>query len=329
VAKQVEPAKAKSDAGDTGHRNEFAAVDALALGAPPEAESSLPALAKYLARGSKTEREKARAVYRWVTDRIAYDADSFFSGRTPDPSPEATLRQRCAVCAGYAALFTDLCRRLGLQAAVVTGYVKGISVEPGAWVTSPNHAWNAVRLGGKWCLVDATWGAGSIDGRRFRKEFTDFYFLTPPEQLTFTHLPEDAKWQTRKPALTLDEFNRRPKIGPALFQMGLSAEAVERQIAAPDFRGVVKSFKMPFPVTALTGVPVGRHLRAGADYQFEFRADRAAGFAAIVNGRVTPFSKDDGVFRATVRPAPGEMLLGVEVPGSSQSYAVLLEYTAE
>ena len=43
-------------------------------------------LADYLARPCKTDRDKARAAYRWITDRIAYDAEAFFTGKRGDNS---------------------------------------------------------------------------------------------------------------------------------------------------------------------------------------------------------------------------------------------------
>ncbi|MCS7045368.1 MAG: transglutaminase-like domain-containing protein, partial [Gemmataceae bacterium] len=55
----------------------YKAIDQHALKAPPEAEASLDSLAEYLAKPCKTDRDKARAIYRWITDRIAYDVERF------------------------------------------------------------------------------------------------------------------------------------------------------------------------------------------------------------------------------------------------------------
>ena len=56
--------------------------------------------------------------------------------------------------------------------AVVRGHAKGFGYPAGQPLAAPpDHAWNAVRLGGAWHLLDATWGAGTIDAhtRAFRR----------------------------------------------------------------------------------------------------------------------------------------------------------------
>jgi transglutaminase-like putative cysteine protease len=92
------------------------AIDRHALAAPAEAEASLPALAAYLAKPCQNDREKVRTVYRWVTDRIAYDVEARISGQRIDGSAAAVLQSRRAVCDGYANLVQDLCSRAGVQA---------------------------------------------------------------------------------------------------------------------------------------------------------------------------------------------------------------------
>lgn len=51
-------------------------LDRHALLAPREVEESLPRLVQYLVQPARTERDKARVLFRWVTDRIRYDIDA-------------------------------------------------------------------------------------------------------------------------------------------------------------------------------------------------------------------------------------------------------------
>ena len=67
----------------------YAALDEHALKAPPEAEKSVEALARYLVEPAKNDREKARVIFRWITDRIRYDTESFFKGKVTDGSAAA------------------------------------------------------------------------------------------------------------------------------------------------------------------------------------------------------------------------------------------------
>jgi transglutaminase-like putative cysteine protease len=310
-------------------KDQYKTIDAHALAAPPAVESSVASLAEYLARGAKSDREKARAIYCWITDRIAYDVEGFLSGQRPAPNTDLTLQRRMAICAGYATLFAELCKHCGLEAAVVTGYCKGLSDTPGAPVTKPDHAWSAVRLEDIWWIVDTTWGAGTIEGRQFHKEPTDYYFLVPPQQLAFTHLAEDAKWQLRTSPLTLAEFNNRPEVCPTLFQLGVTVEAVEQALRAPGYRDIVRTFRVPFPVTGSGDLPIGRFLKAGTEYRFKFKSDQAFSVVAIADNRSSNFKRVNGEFQATIRPKPGVLRIGTKARAGERGYAVLLEYVVE
>lgn len=329
LPKNGEAAQPESPATGNRSRDLYAKVDAYALAAPPEAEASLFKLAKYLHAGTKTEHERARAVYRWVTDRISYDVQALLSGHNPDPGPEATFQRKMGVCAGYSSLFVDLCQRCGLAADFIGGYSKDSASHTPTYVSKPEHAWSSVRLDGKWFLVDATWGAGTVHDRQFHKQFSDFYFATPPEQLIFTHLPENARWQLKKPTITLDEFNRRPTIGATLFEMGISAESIERVIAGASYQGIVRSFALPGEAKATGAFPVERNLRGGTQYQFEFKSNDFVSFAFIQDHRFTYFKRDNGTFRGSIRPHSGQLMVGAKLRGDQRGYAVLLEYTVE
>jgi hypothetical protein len=194
--------------GAGGEPSAFARVDSHALSAPTSAAKSVDALAAYLGQGLSSDGDKARAVYRWITNAIDYDTEAFFTGKIGSQSADAVLRSRKSVCAGYSALFADLGRRLGLTVEVVSGYAKGYGYVPGAPFTKTNHDWNAVSVDGRWRLVDSTWGAGYVDdGKRFVKEYSDFYFLTPPEKFVLRHFPVDPKWQLLEHPWTMDDYS--------------------------------------------------------------------------------------------------------------------------
>lgn len=226
------PRPAPGTAGDRAetlrlHQRDYTRVDRHALRATRAAERSLDALAAYLAAGAQDEAETARAIFRWITDRIAYDAEAFFSGRYRNLAgdPATVLARRRAVCDGYAELFLALARRAGLEAVKVSGHAKGFGYRNGRAPAGPaNHAWNAVRLRGRWHLLDATWGAGSLDAeaRRYRRGFEPHYFLTPPERFIYRHLPEEPRWQLLSRPLRAEAFAAQALPTPVFFRHGLS-----------------------------------------------------------------------------------------------------------
>lgn len=207
-------------------RSDLGGIDRHALRAPRHAARSLDALAAYLASAARDERETARAIFRWIAHNVTYNAPAFFSGRIRSEleDPEVVLRRRTAVCDGFAGLFVALATRAGLQARTITGHAKGFGYRAGQGVAGPpNHAWNAVRIRGRWRLLDPTWGTGHIDGsaRTFQREFQQHYFLTPAEQFIYGHFPEEPEWQLLRHPLTRSGFAALAHPTAVFFEHGL------------------------------------------------------------------------------------------------------------
>ncbi|UEC43069.1 MAG: hypothetical protein METHAR1v1_1060021 [Methanothrix sp.] len=197
-------------------------IDEFALAAPAGAEATPGDLARYLSMAGDGDEERARAIYRWITAKIDYDVEASKGGPGVGGrgrSPEEVLSERRGVCGEYSALFARLCQLSGLEAEVIPGIGKGSGYTVGSDIPgSRNHAWNAVKIDGEWRLVDSTWGAGYLDPRAgFVEKFEEFYFLTPPEDLVWTHLPEDPRWQLLEEPLSREEFEGLPYPKAAFF----------------------------------------------------------------------------------------------------------------
>jgi hypothetical protein len=201
----------------------LASTDELAIRAPASAASSIESLSSYLTSSAQNDIEKARAIYRWITENIAYNFEGYLAKQYGDQSAAAVLQRRTAVCAGYANLFEALGKSAGLEVVVVEGWSKGYGYVDDTLYGDPNHAWNAVSLGGNWYLIESTWGSGFIgEEKRFVRRFESYYFLVPPEQLIFTHYPLDPRWQLLAGSLTKDQFLSSPRVWPQFFEDGLA-----------------------------------------------------------------------------------------------------------
>ena len=55
-------------------------IDRHALNAPSSVEASVESLAAYLIEPATNDREKARAIFRWICENIDYNVDGFFKG---------------------------------------------------------------------------------------------------------------------------------------------------------------------------------------------------------------------------------------------------------
>jgi len=209
--------------------SQYVHIDRHVLNTPRQQTRSIKHLVPYLIKPARSEREKARAIYRWITENIAYDTKSYFSGRYRNRAVKTAhvLKRRRGVCDAYSRLFIDMAAIAGLKAVKISGYAKGFGYQAGDADSNENHAWNAVRIDGEWYLVDATWGAGTIDrkSKRFKKRFREFYFLSEPQQFIFSHYPKEQRWQLLERPKSFTDFNRTVYLNSEFFEHGLRLDS--------------------------------------------------------------------------------------------------------
>ena len=169
-----------------------------------------------------SEGESAYLVYKWITQNIVYDCYALNHGGI-DYTEQGTYNKGKGVCAGYAAIFETMCNSLGVEAEYVVGYSKGSGFVPGVIPKRSDHAWNSVKIGSSYYLVDSTWGSGGCDGDTFNKNFKDFYFCTNPEEFIRTHLPEEQQWQLVSPTISLEKFVSMLLLNDAFYQNGFTS----------------------------------------------------------------------------------------------------------
>lgn len=71
-------------------------------------------LSQILSKYAKTEADKARIIYTWITYNISYDVgalnDLFNNNIYPDVRTEIVLNTRSTICSGYANLYQQLAK---------------------------------------------------------------------------------------------------------------------------------------------------------------------------------------------------------------------------
>ncbi|MCK5737448.1 MAG: hypothetical protein KAH21_13270, partial [Spirochaetaceae bacterium] len=242
---------------------------------------SIPELISSLDRIAENDSEKTRALYIWVTHNIAYDTDSYFQGIPGAVDSTGTFNTRSSVCEGYASLFEEIGRGLGLELVKVHGYAKGYGYKEGYDPGGTNHAWNAVRIDGEWQLFDSTWGAGYVDGRDFHRKYKEFYYNTPPDEFVFSHYPSDTALQFTTDTVSRELFFELPKLDGDEFSLGIDAIAVRAVIESGKEFGMPTIYSSDFPVT-LTEFPMISVLKADRTYRIVIETE--APFALISYG---------------------------------------------
>ncbi|MEZ4811565.1 MAG: transglutaminase domain-containing protein [Allomuricauda sp.] len=194
----------------------------------PDSLKTVEEIAEYLTLNLKNEDEKARAFYIWITHNIKYDLskiNSTFHG-SYDKMVNETIELKKGVCEHYSQLFHYLCKSVGIESFVISGYTR----EKGSnEISELNHAWNGVEIDGDYLFIDNTFAAGYLDYRgNYIHEFSDTFFLISPKDFIRTHVPFDPVWQfLENPISHLDfknkDFSKLNKIGSFNYKDSISA----------------------------------------------------------------------------------------------------------
>jgi transglutaminase/protease-like cytokinesis protein 3 len=183
-------------------------------------------LSEQLTVYKKTELEKVTAIFHWITENIDYrvqmpskriarrqvteeeDTSSILKPLN-ERVAEIVLKNRLAVCDGYARLFKTLCDYAGIRSEIIVGYVRNQGRNSMRFQT--NHSWNAVMIAGEWKLMDPTWASGYVSyGGQFVQQYDSRFFMADPDDLLRTHYPENPFWTLVKDHKPAPEFSEQP-----------------------------------------------------------------------------------------------------------------------
>lgn len=110
----------------------------------------------------RSDYEKVRAIYNYICENVTYDYVHLGNTKyLAQYTAYAALFDHTAVCSGVAELFYVMATAAGVEAHIKT---------------SNDHAWNFVKLDGKYYYLDATWDLGVPEAqyRYFLKGEKDF-----------------------------------------------------------------------------------------------------------------------------------------------------------
>ena len=118
-----------------------------------ELDEALEAVLDGLDLYDASDYEKVKGVYNWICHNVTYDYDNLENDSYRlKHTAYAALVNGTAVCQGYAVLLYRMLLELGVDCRIVDGIGNG-----GA------HAWNIVRVSGKWYNLDATWDSSRAE----------------------------------------------------------------------------------------------------------------------------------------------------------------------
>ncbi|MBK9255373.1 MAG: hypothetical protein IPM42_07800 [Saprospiraceae bacterium] len=191
---------------------DYTAIDAYAKSV--KYSKDLAKLTDKLTSPYQDDESKVRAIFVWIASNIEYDhkklakmqssgfKNTKLKGRSEEDVKakrlaqiqgyiEETLDDRKGVCQDYSWLFQAMCIHAGIECEFVTGVAKTRPSQIGSENTGTKHAWNAVKINGKWALMDVTWSNGMGEKADFGKGF----FHLPPQTMIMSHFPAEPEWQ--------------------------------------------------------------------------------------------------------------------------------------
>ena len=155
-----------------------------------ELNKTVDTILKSLNLNGKSDYQKIKAIYDYLCTNVTYHNLDFLVAMSTNAyiyfptahSAYGALQNNSAVCQGYAVAFYRLALSAGIDSRVIFGTASG-----------GGHAWNIVKLDGKYYLLDSTWDAGQSEYKYFLKSEKDF-----PD-----HIPDDehktASWKSSYP----------------------------------------------------------------------------------------------------------------------------------
>jgi len=167
---------------------------------------------------------------------IRYDDAALKSGRIPQQSLAYVVSTGKGVCQGYATVFKVMCELAGIPCQLIQGYGRGVNYDPlkKEEQMTVNHAWNAVKIGEGWYLMDVTWDSNYLWQSR---RYSQVWFLSKPEAMAFSHFPQNITWQFLNPPMKAVDFKKLPDLSPQFFMItkDVPENLVKRQVVEGEY----------------------------------------------------------------------------------------------
>jgi len=169
-------------------------------------ELGIEGLTNKIIEGLHDEYQKVEAIHSWLISNVSYSEIS----KKDEKHYEAIVNPLYAfmfgetVCLGYSNLFKKMADYAGLESHVVDGYAIPED-DPGYIIgnqfLAANHAWNIVKVRGKWYHIDLTW-----DSSVFYDEEGDIEFLMEPGTILMDRLPAASMFQLVSNPMPIEVF---------------------------------------------------------------------------------------------------------------------------
>jgi transglutaminase/protease-like cytokinesis protein 3 len=186
------------------------------------------------------DESKVRAIFVWIASNIEYDHKKLekmeksgfkrtrFKGSKDEIKAQRlaqiqeyiddTLDDKKGVCQDFSWLFQAMCLHAGIECEFITGAGKTRPTLIGQANIPARHAWNAVKMNGKWSLIDVTWSTGMGE----KEDFGNGFFNLDPKTMIMSHFPNEEEWQLLDSVYSKTTFANLPYLYSGFIKYGVS-----------------------------------------------------------------------------------------------------------
>lgn len=200
-------------------------VEAFVKGRQINSSAELRKFGQEIQREFPDSLKRLKAAYLWVIENLTYDCVGL-KNKNARWALDSVLKSKKALCAGYVNVFRNLCDAAGLECIDIQGFGRSgmddLILKRDSFAM--NHTWNAVKLAGRWQLIDVTWASGFTgdDCKHFTRHRNDWYFCTDPRKFVWDHYPKDSSWQLIDQSIDWVEFRSYPLLFPGVVENRLN-----------------------------------------------------------------------------------------------------------
>jgi hypothetical protein len=148
--------------------------------------------------------------------------------------------------------------------------------------------------------------------------------------LLFTHFLGEEKWQLVSEPISQEEFGRRPRVNPPLFEMGITSAQVLKAVGSDDFHGLVTATPPAGKKLTVRLAPLQGHLKAGSRFRFLVETTDYDVLAFEHEGRYAALQRRGKVFEGVLIAPRGNVTLRGRMRGDNKRlFWGLLKYVGE
>lgn len=185
-----------------------------------------------------SEEDKVLAIHEWITHNLKWKNSK--PRETHYNTARKALLKRKGPASAYAILFDQMCKFGKIECEIVKGNVTpefSANYNPKAYEIS-THSWNAVKINGKWFVLDVTFDAGCMQKKKYSvKKFIEknvvipypggvkrFYFIKKKskfvhkpsrdyylknQEMLETHFPLMPMWQLTEDTISSNIYRKK------------------------------------------------------------------------------------------------------------------------